>query len=338
MPGWIAKHRTAAYLVLTFGISWPLWHVSSALTRPVIRAPDVPWLIAQLGVFAPAIAATIVAACAREGGGRYGLRMLVILFVPATALGLLIATSGLESFTALGGRLSAAVLLLGIGILAWFGAGRGRLAAWPGAPAGRATVARWCVGCLLAPPALFLLAWLLIGPQQETAPIPDHRELTLGGLALALGVNLAYGGSLGEEPGWRGFWLPVLLSRHSPAAASLIVGVAWALWHAPIDLAQGFRLAGLGALLVRLIFTLPVALLFTWVALRTGGSLLPPLMLHTSLNALPDLALAQPVRYGRSIGLVFFLSLVLAVAVMLADPRLRDGGRAEPEAARSKAG
>lgn len=38
---------------------------------------------------------------------------------------------------------------------------------------------------------------------------------------------------LGEEPGWRGFLLPTLQRSYSPLKSSLIVGVVWAIWHAP---------------------------------------------------------------------------------------------------------
>ncbi len=39
---------------------------------------------------------------------------------------------------------------------------------------------------------------------------------------------------LGEEPGWRGFALPQLQSRHSPLVASLMLAPIWALWHLPL--------------------------------------------------------------------------------------------------------
>ena len=39
---------------------------------------------------------------------------------------------------------------------------------------------------------------------------------------------------LGEEYGWRGYLLPELIRRHSPFVAATIVGIIWALWHAPL--------------------------------------------------------------------------------------------------------
>ena len=46
-------------------------------------------------------------------------------------------------------------------------------------------------------------------------------------------------GPLGEEFGWRGFALPLLQRRFSPFWASLILGVVWAVWHAPAFLMSG---------------------------------------------------------------------------------------------------
>jgi len=39
---------------------------------------------------------------------------------------------------------------------------------------------------------------------------------------------------LGEEPGWRGFALPVLYRRRSPLAAALLLGAVWSAWHIPL--------------------------------------------------------------------------------------------------------
>jgi membrane protease YdiL (CAAX protease family) len=75
-------------------------------------------------------------------------------------------------------------------------------------------------------------------------------------------------------------------------------------------------------LLVRLVWTLPIAIVFTWVTLRAGGSLLPPLVLHTTLNSFSDFAIRDPERLQASIAVLFLMSLVTAVLVATMDTRM----------------
>jgi membrane protease YdiL (CAAX protease family) len=122
--------------------------------------------------------------------------------------------------------------------------------------------------------------------------ITISRALFQGGSPLSLlffavslfAFNLILGGSLGEEPGWRGYVLPRLLENYRPLVASLILGVIWAGFHAPIDLSHGFMGEGVVAILTRLIWTLPLTLLFTYFFMNTNGSLLIAILLHTSVN------------------------------------------------------
>ncbi|MEW6369043.1 MAG: type II CAAX endopeptidase family protein [Acidobacteriota bacterium] len=330
MRQWVARHDTAVFLIVTYGISWPLWFVSGTLTRTPIRAPDLSWLVAQIGVFAPAFAGMVVGACVGPGGVRRGLRLLALVYAPAAALGLWIATRGFPSFVALNARATWTVIAFAAWALAWVSAGPDRLIPWPGQSARRAQIALWSVGCVLVPAGLFLAAWVMTassGGGKATIPPMPVRELTPSGLLAALAVNLVYGGSLGEEPGWRGAWLPRLLRAHNPLAASLIISFWWALWHAPIDFAQGFGLSGIGALGIRQVWTLPVAIIFTWVTLRAGGSLLPPILLHATLNAIPDFALGEPAHYESALGLFLVFLVAAVVAAAIFDSRLRNSPR-----------
>ncbi|MGE5360571.1 MAG: type II CAAX prenyl endopeptidase Rce1 family protein, partial [Bacteroidales bacterium] len=300
----VARHDTAAFLILTYAVSWPLWLASGALWRTPIRAPDLSWLIAQIGVFAPAFSGMVVGACVEPGGIRRALRLVGCLYVPAVALGAWIATRGFTSFVDVDPVFTWGMVALAVVVLSGLSTTGNRLVAWPGAPVKLVTTAAWSVSCLLAPVGLFLAAWSMTSPEgTSTLPPMPTRDLTPFGVLAAFAMNLAYGGSLGEEPGWRGAWLPRLLCRHTPVAAGLIIGFWWALWHAPIDLAQGFGVSGLGALAVRQISTLPMGIILVWVTLRAGGSLLPPLILHTTINAIPDFALGQPARYEQAFGL-----------------------------------
>jgi membrane protease YdiL (CAAX protease family) len=43
-----------------------------------------------------------------------------------------------------------------------------------------------------------------------------------------------------EEPGWRGFGLPLLQERYSPVRATLLLGLVWGIWHVPLLGPAGF--------------------------------------------------------------------------------------------------
>jgi membrane protease YdiL (CAAX protease family) len=321
----VRRHETAAFVTLTFGFAWPLWLLSGILGRADLRAPDWRWAVAQVGVLAPAFAGLLVAACVEPGAGRRAVRTLLFVYLPAITLAFALARRGYASFVDIGPMWTAAIAALGAWALFWFARGANRLVAWPGERASGRAAALWTLGALVVPALLFVPCWLALAPSRAVPPEAPAivRELSLFGIASALTVNLALGGTLGEEPGWRGVWLPRLLRREGPLAASLTLGVAWSLWHAPIDLAQGFGATGPFALLARLVWTLPLTLLFTWVTVRAGGSLLPAFALHTGINVIPDFAMKDPGRYERAMGLFVLLVLVLGVAVLLADRRLR---------------
>ncbi len=50
---------------------------------------------------------------------------------------------------------------------------------------------------------------------------------------------LVLGGGL-EEPGWRGFGLPLLQARHSAVRSTLLLGLVWGVWHIPLYGPAGF--------------------------------------------------------------------------------------------------
>ena len=88
--------------------------------------------------------------------------------------------------------------------------------------------------------------------------------------------------ALGEEPGWRGYALPELERRYSPLVATLLLAAVWAVWHLPL-MGSEFPLRIVPAFVLGLLGT---TLFQTWLFHRTEGSLLPQMILHTTVNTI----------------------------------------------------
>jgi len=132
---------------------------------------------------------------------------------------------------------------------------------------------------LLLPPLLFAAAlYINVWLGHQKAPTLHFPEPV--GTTLHFLINLALGGSLGEEPGWRGYALPRLRQRFSMLLSSVILALAWACWHLPLwwiaDVPSSFPIYVLGLI--------PLSILFTWLDEWGKGSVLVALLFHASLN------------------------------------------------------
>jgi uncharacterized protein len=87
----------------------------------------------------------------------------------------------------------------------------------------------------------------------------------------------------GEEVGWRGFLLPHFLQRFSPILSSILVGIIWAFWHLANFLLPEFPHYGL-PFIAYIAIVASYSVLFTWIYLRTKGSLIVAVIFHAALN------------------------------------------------------
>ncbi len=149
----------------------------------------------------------------------------------------------------------------------------------------------WVLFATLAPIALFAVAAIVGYATKRTWP--DLAVLgevdylpylgIVGGFMLWL---LTFG--VGEEIGWRGFALPRLQQGHSALTATLLLGLAWALWHLPAFfykdtyVAMGL-VAGFPLLLLSI---LAASIVFTWLYNSTRGSLLLVILFHALFDFL----------------------------------------------------
>ncbi len=129
----------------------------------------------------------------------------------------------------------------------------------------------------------------------------------------------------GEETGWRGYALPQLQRRHGAFAATLLLTLGWAIWHAPLFLYRpgyaGMGPAGIAGWLLSL-FT--GALLLTWIFNGSRGSILAVALFHASVDVVFMSDIASPFVVNTAGTIVSVLGIAVLV---LTGPRTLSWGR-----------
>ncbi len=121
----------------------------------------------------------------------------------------------------------------------------------------------------LLPAALLSALLFLMNEAGRSGPIAFVPPL--GGLVLGIVISIA------EEVGWRGYALPRLARRFGAFGASTLLGMVWCVWHIPMFLGQGIPM---NLLLGMLLLLWGGSLLMTFIAERTGGSLVLAVVAH----------------------------------------------------------
>ena len=161
--------------------------------------------------------------------------------------------------------------------------------------AGKAGLRRWLTTCLrwrvgwrwvllaFLFPVFFMglaaAAHVALGGTLPPSPAAGHWGMAAFNFLLIFLV----GGPLGEEFGWRGYALPALQARSGWRAASVLLGVVWALWHLPLFYSAGTVQSHLPMGLYAL-SAIASSVLFAWLFNQSPGSVVPVLVLHTAVN------------------------------------------------------
>jgi membrane protease YdiL (CAAX protease family) len=157
------------------------------------------------------------------------------------------------------------------------------------------------------------------GAQLSVAP-----QLSLAVVALSF-IEILIFTAAGEELGWRGYALPILLDRTRPDVASIIVGSIWAVWHLPLFWIPGTAQAAIpfGYFALAVIAS---SFVYTAVFRLTAPSVIAVMLLHTIADV--SLSIAQIGWPQATDGAVFWFTylgvLVLtgaAIAIHLARSR-----------------
>jgi uncharacterized protein len=138
---------------------------------------------------------------------------------------------------------------------------------------------RWALVAICVPPLIYLVRDAMsVGfhlPHDSFFHRPPRTvtALVLGQLAVVLG----------EEPGWRGFALPRLVGRCGPIVGTLILGIAWALWHVPLFIIAGTPQHGTGFLPFALELV-AWSMIMTLIMMHARGSVVAAMLFHASAN------------------------------------------------------
>jgi membrane protease YdiL (CAAX protease family) len=83
-----------------------------------------------------------------------------------------------------------------------------------------------------------------------------------------------------EEPGWRGYALPVLNKLTTPLGAGLALGVVHSLWHLPLMEAYNTNI------LLYAFNLIPLTFLFNWFYEKSRASIWPVMLFHAGTNVI----------------------------------------------------
>jgi membrane protease YdiL (CAAX protease family) len=151
----------------------------------------------------------------------------------------------------------------------------------------------WLRGWRLDFPKKWLLPALLFGPVTGLAAVGLILAIE-GGFSWEHGVSatailpvfamIFFTNAMPEEYGWRGYALDRLQRGSTALAASLVLGLVWALWHLPLFYIEGTTQAAI-PLYEFILQTMVLSIFYTWLYNSTGGSILVVGLFHAVTNA-----------------------------------------------------
>jgi membrane protease YdiL (CAAX protease family) len=317
----LKKYDLQFFFFITFITSWSFWLLSGVLSKDWIFKYDHRWIISQIGVFCPAFAAFFISYINNIKQKKYIKMTFILLFIPVIILGIIISFFKVPGILKFNDAIIILIIFIQIWIVFYFL--KGYYVLFKNIEIKVNVKLIWLVISILIFPLIFTIIWYISHPPGIEMSINSMEGKwydIVRAIILIFSINFIYGGSLGEEIGWRGFVLPRLLNKLNPLNASIVLCIFWALYHLPIDITKGFMIPGIAAVLIRMLWTFPLTLIFTWFFIHTKGNVFIIMLLHTSINVLPDLDFTY---YENIFPFLYIFMLILGIVFLLKDKMWR---------------
>jgi len=283
----LKRHQLIAYFILTYILMWVLLIIFQPL---YLKGQTLVAPLFSVGIFAPALVSiglsSILKPQPKQGIRKSALISFFVIWILASPIIILhlIVNQGMNFSTRL------VIVAVITGMLPAFVCS----CVFSRRPGPR-DLLRTCIKprgsvwyyllALILVPAIWILGNLLSRLLGTELPFirSSNVDIKFGEMVILFFLyNIIYGG-ISEEPGWRGFALPRLQAMFNPLVSSLILGVIWAVWHAPAHFG-GIQAQSVSDTLVQWILIVLVNIIFTWLFNRTKGSILVTAFIHAAMN------------------------------------------------------
>jgi membrane protease YdiL (CAAX protease family) len=320
LEAWIKQHQIVAFYAITFAISWGLWIPCADAFK---GGADFLFPLLAIATCGPALAAIIVTAISNTEERLPRTRVTTVSFLLAWIVSTLVflAHNTFVNRVPFSPILAAFILVSVVPVAFVISRAFSRV------PSVRKLVSSlvkprggvvWYVLALLLKP---ILMWISIGLSTvlgrgtgSTASLPAFGWEFAGRVLTVFLYQFFFFNAAGEEVGWRGFAMPRLQAKTSPLIASLVIGLLWAPWHAPLWYAQGAAVFTWDLWITMFLVIVPSSVITGWLYNRSRGSILVAGITHAMSNTIGKVVLA-PQLDERSIGLTWLVFAVLLVVL-----------------------
>ncbi len=171
----------------------------------------------------------------------------------------------------------------------------------------------WWIPLLLLMPIISLLALalgvLFGGVVPELSLLQQWWMIPV----LFIGGFLPISNAFREEIGWRGYAIESLQSKHNALISSVIIGIAWGVWHFPLMLFPiATEVYSSTPLWVFMTNTIMLSIIMTWLYNSNSKSIFTALAFHVVANLSPTIFPFVKTEFG-----VYFNMILLIVTAVV---------------------